>query len=65
MPTTVGEFSIPAADPVGTPDSKLHFTIQRGDVLVKAAPGKGSGDFILLQLREVDGTWRVVAESLD
>jgi hypothetical protein len=53
--------------PVGdfvAPDSKLQFTIKEGDVLVKAAQPKG-GDFILLQLREEEGAWRVVAEYLD
>ena len=61
--TTVGDFSTQSSDPVGTPDSKLHFTIKEGDVLVKAAPPKG--DFILLQLRQAEGAWRVVAEYLD
>lgn len=63
LKTTVGDFAAGASDPVGTPDSKLHFTIKEGDVLVKAAPPKG--DFILIQLRQEGGAWRVVAEYLD
>ena len=63
METTLGDFATQSSDPVGTPDSKLHFTIKKGDVLVKAAPPKG--DFILLQMRQADGAWRVVGEYLD
>ena len=63
LKTTVGDLATQSSDPVGTPDSKLHFTIKEGDVLVKIAPPKG--DFILLQVRQIDGAWRVVAEYLD
>lgn len=63
LSSTVGDFSTQSSDPVGTPDSKLHFTIKEGDVLVKVAPSRG--DFILLQLRQAEGRWRVVAEYLD
>lgn len=63
-----GDFVVGSSDPVGTPDSKLRFTIKEGDVLVKAAPPKG--DFVLFQLRKDAGQWgdekwRVVAEYLD
>ncbi len=63
LKTTLGDFATQSSDPVGTPDSKLHFTIKEGDVLIKAAPPKR--DFILLQVRQVEGAWRVVAEYLD
>ena len=63
LKTTPGDFAPQSSDPVGTPNSNLHFTIKEGDVLVKAAPPKG--DFILLQMRQIDAAWRVVAEYLD
>ena len=59
----VGDFVATPSDPVGTPDAKLHFTIKEGDVLVKVSPPRG--DYILLQLRQVKGAWKVVAEYLD
>ena len=58
-----GDFAATPPDPVGTPDSMLHFKIVEGDVLVKVSPPRG--DFILLQLRHIDGAWRVIAEYLD
>jgi hypothetical protein len=60
-----GEFVIvtDATDPIESPDGKLHFNIAKGDVLVKIVPPRG--DFALLQMREEDGTWHVVAEHLD
>jgi hypothetical protein len=61
--TTPGDFVMEASRPVATPDSKLHFTIKEGDVLVKATPPRGG--FVLLQLRQADGAWRVVGEYLD
>lgn len=61
--TREGEFSTEASDPVGTSDGKLHFSIEKGDVLLKISPPKG--DFILLHLREIDGVWKVVSEYLD
>lgn len=51
------------SDPVGTPDGNLHFQVEAGDVLLKAA--LPLGDFILLQMRQIDGTWRVLGEYLD
>ena len=58
-----GDFATDASDPVGTPDGKLHFSIEKGDVLLKASPG--GGDFILLHLRKIDGSWMVASEYLD
>lgn len=61
--TAPGEFITGSSDPVGTPDKKLHFMIQQGDVLLKVSPPKG--DYLLFQLRQEQGKWRVVAEYLD
>jgi hypothetical protein len=58
-----GEFAADPSDPVDTPDGKLHFDIKQGDALIKVAPPKG--DFLLLQLRQVGGDWKVVAEYVD
>lgn len=63
LETKVGDHAIDPPDPVATPDGKAHFAIVDGDVLIKAGPEKG--DFILLQLRQMEGGWRVVAELLD
>lgn len=63
LKTKVGDFATDAADPVGTPDGKLHFTIEKGDLLLKVAPPKG--DFLYLHLRKLDDEWRVVSEYLD
>ena len=61
-----GDFVTDSADPVDTPDRKLHFTIKDGDTFFKIQPPGEARDFILLQLRKgEDGTWRVVAEYLD
>ena len=57
-----GDFATDPSDPVETQDGKLHFMIKKGDLLIKVAPAKG--DFVLLQLREEDDSWRVVAEYL-
>lgn len=59
----IGDNATDPSDPVDTPDGKLHFKIKDGDALVKVAPPKG--DFLLFQLRQIDGKWRVVAEYLD
>lgn len=59
----VGKFITKSTDPVDTPDGKLHFFIQEGDVLLKISPPKG--DFLLLQLRTNGGIWAVVAEYID
>ena len=45
------------------PDGKLHFTVVKGDVVVKVSPPKG--DFLLLHLRSTNGKWQVVSEYLD
>ncbi|MGI9244009.1 MAG: hypothetical protein ACR2RV_24645 [Verrucomicrobiales bacterium] len=58
-----GDFVTEASDPVGTPDGKLHFSIKKGDVLLKVSPPKG--DFLLLHLRKKAGEWSVVSEYLD
>lgn len=59
-----GDFVTDPSDLVGTPDGKLHFQIKKGDVLYKVVPPRG--DFLLLQLREVEkGLWKVVAEYWD
>lgn len=63
LPNAAGDFATDASDPVGTADGKLHFSIEEGDVVLKVSPPKG--DFLLLQLRNVEGSWRVVAEYLD
>ena len=59
----VGDYATDPPDPVGTPDGKIHFTIEPGDVLFKVGPEKG--DFMLFQFRAIDGVWVVVAEYLD
>lgn len=58
-----GEYVIEPADDVATPDGKLHFPMVKGDRLLKVSPPKG--DFLLLQLRAIDGKWQVVSEYLD
>lgn len=58
-----GDFETEASDPVETPHGKLHFTIRKGDLLIKVSPPKG--DFILLHLRMENGAWKVVSEYLD
>ena len=58
-----GDFTTDASDTVKTPDGKLHFMIKKGDVLIKASAPKA--DFVLLQLRVEEGSWRVVSEYLD
>jgi hypothetical protein len=61
----VGDFAIapPDAEPLKSPDGKLHFQMKEGDALIKFQPPRG--DFILFQLRAIGGTWRVVAEYWD
>lgn len=61
--TAPGDFPTAPPDPVDTPDGKLHFQIRKGDALIKVGPEKG--DFMLFQLRSLEGQWRVVAEYLD
>jgi hypothetical protein len=65
LAVAAGEFVIVTdpTDPIQFPDGKLHFTIVKGDVLIKIAPPRG--DFVLLQMREADGKWQVIAEYLD
>lgn len=57
LKTTPGAFAVP-------PELKLQFTIVDGDVLIKAVPPK-KGAFIMLQMRQIEGSWKVVAEYLD
>ena len=64
LDTKLGDNAIEPADPVKTADGKLHFTMEAGDVLVKAIPKKG-GDFLLMQFRDFDDRWKIVAEYLD
>jgi len=56
MKTKEGAFVVNA-------DGKRHFTIKRGDILLKVSPPKG--DSLLLQLRLQKGNWVVVAEHID
>jgi len=56
MKTKEGAFVINA-------DGKLHFTIKKGDILLKIAPPRGG--FMLLQMRLQKGNWAVVAEYID
>jgi hypothetical protein len=56
MKTKEGAFVVNA-------DGKRHFTIKRGDILLKVSPPKG--DFLLLQMRLQNGKWVVVAEYID
>ena len=56
MKTKEGAFVINA-------DGKLHFTIKKGDILLKISPPRG--DFMLLQMRLQKGNWAVVAEYID
>ena len=66
LDTEAGDFSTPPADPVKTPDGKLHFMIREGDLLFKVGPAKPrKGDFLLFQMRPVKGSWKLVAEYLD
>lgn len=58
-----GDLAADPPDPLDGGDGKLHFTLEDGDVLIKAGPEKG--DFVLFQLRQNDGRWQVVAEYLD
>jgi hypothetical protein len=58
-----GKVGTAPSDPVGTSDGKLHFEVKKGDVLLKVSPPKG--DFLLLHLRQIDGSWRIVSEYLD
>jgi len=58
-----GKVVTDSTDPVQTADGKLHFQTESGDVVLKIAPPEG--DFLLLQLRQVDGAWMVVAEYID
>ena len=44
-------------------DGKLHFTIKKGDILLKISPPRGN--FMLLQMRLQKGNWAVVAEYID
>ena len=63
LKTGLGDFAVDPPDPVDTPDKKLHFAIEEGDVLFKVGPEKG--DFLLFQFRPIGGRWLVVAEYLD
>ncbi len=66
LDTEAGDFSTPPADPVRTPDGKLHFMMREGDLLFKVGPAKPrKGDFLLFQIRSVKGSWKLVAEYLD
>lgn len=58
-----GDFSTASADPVDTPDKMLHFTVKKGDVIVKIGPP--DEDFLLFQFREIDDRWQIVAEYFD
>lgn len=55
------------ADEEATKSAKTHleqlFKVKKGDVLLKVSPPKG--DFLLLHLRQIDGSWRIVSEYLD
>jgi hypothetical protein len=59
MKTKEGKIVADPTDPVG----KLHFTLKKGDILLKTSPPKG--DFMLLQMRLQKGNWAVVAEYID
>lgn len=63
LKTKAGDFATDPADPVGTADGKLHFNIQKDDVLIKVSPPRG--DFLLVQLRKLATGWQIVAEYLD
>lgn len=63
LKTTEGDFATESSDPVKTTDGKLHFKVEKSDVILKVAPPKG--DFLLLQMRNIEGKWRIVAEYLD
>ncbi len=66
LDTEAGDFSTPPADPVRTPDGKLHFMMLEGDLLFKVGPAKPrKGDFLLFQIRPVKGSWKLAAEYLD
>ena len=58
-----GSVEVVPSDPVGTPDGKLHFQVKKGDILLKVSPPKG--DFLILHLRKIEGTYRIVSEYLD
>jgi hypothetical protein len=63
LEAAAGDFSTDPADPVDTPDGKLHFDVEPGDAVFKVGPEKG--DFLLFQLRQTGGRWQIVAEYLD
>lgn len=63
LETPVGDYATDPPDPVATPDGKIHFSIEPGDLLFKVGPKKG--DFLLFQFRSIAGSWKVVAEYLD
>jgi len=66
LPVAEGDFATEPTDNVATPDGKLHFTLVKGDVVLKVSPPKGDfGDFLLLHLRSTNGKWQVVSEYLD
>jgi hypothetical protein len=62
LDVTPGDFTTDPTDPVATADGKLHFAVVKGDQIIKISPPKG--DFLLLQLRSINGKWQV-AEYLD
>ena len=62
--TEAGSFSVAPSDPVSTKSGQLNFSIVPRDVLLKVSVSDHP-DFMLFQVRRIDGTLRVVAESLD
>jgi len=61
--TEAGSFSVAPSDPLST-KANLFFSIVPRDVLLKVS-ASDHPDFMLFQVRRIDGTLRVVAEYLD
>lgn len=62
--TEAGDFSVAPSDPATTKSGQLNFSIVPRDVLLKVSVSDHP-DFMLFQVRRIDGTLRVVAEYLD
>lgn len=59
----VGDFEITPEATAGTPDGKLHFSIEEGDQIIRVgSKEEGEDDFLLFQVRRIEGDWRVIAE---
>lgn len=60
LPSKDGQFQTEASKRVNTPDGKLTLEVKPGDKVVRVSPRRAH--FIVLQMRKVGGSWKVVAE---